>query len=135
MTRTMFFRRMKNSAIKILRILFEDKEMQGDRFDDLKCSKSGALSVDIKDIQASESYKKTRMQSDRVLGIKSSIEHNGKNISDANIDSLGRITLPKTLRNKIAARSEIEFTELPNGRILILLTPHTATTERESPKK
>jgi hypothetical protein len=36
----------------------------------LKCSKSGALWVDIKDIHASVSYKKAREQSDRVLGIK-----------------------------------------------------------------
>lgn len=134
MTWIMFIRHLKNSALTLLRILFEDKDMRGDRFDDLKCSKSGALSVDIKDIQASESYKKARMQSDRVLGIKPKTEHNRKSISGAKIDSLGRISLPSTVRNKIAAGSEIEFSELPNGRILILLTPHTITTERDSPK-
>lgn len=130
----MFVRHLKNSAMKLLRALFEDKEMRGDRFDDLKCSESGALSVDIKDIQASESYKKARMQSDRVLGIISKTEQNRKSISDARIDSLGRISLPNTLRDKIAAGSEIEFAELPHGRILILLTPTTVTTERDSPK-
>jgi sugar lactone lactonase YvrE len=67
---TLSFNRLKERTIKALRFLFEDKEMRGDRFDDLKCSKSGALWVDIKDIHASVSYKKAREQSDRVLGIK-----------------------------------------------------------------
>lgn len=131
MTWTLFFPKLKDSSIKILRILFEDREMRGDRFDDLKCSKSGALSVDIKDIHASESYKKARMQSDRVLGIKSKTENNSDSISGTKIHSTGRISLPNIVRNKIAEGAEIEFAELLNGRILILLTPHTMNTERD----
>lgn len=131
MTWILSFRKLKDSSIKILRILFEDKEMRGDRFDDLTCSKSGALSVDIKDIQASESYKKARLQSDLVLGIKSKTEKNSVSISNAKIDSVGRISLPNAIRNKIVGGSEIEFAELPKGRILILLTPHTLITERD----
>lgn len=131
MSLSLTLQRLKANTIKILRFLFEDKEMQGDRFDDLTCSKSGALSVDIKDIQASESYKKARMLSDRVLGIKSKTENNSAKGSDAKIDSVGRISLPITVRKKIVGGSEIEFAELPKGRILILLTPHTLTTERD----
>jgi hypothetical protein len=123
--------KLKGNATKLLRFIFEDKEMRGDRFDDLTCSKSGALSVDIKDIQASESYKKARMQSDRVLGKKSKKENNSANISNAKIDSVGRISLPDTVRNKIVGGCEIEFAELPKGRILILLTPHTLITQRD----
>lgn len=133
MSLSLILQKLKDNTIKVLRFLFEDNEMRGDRFDDLKCSKSGALSVDIKDIQASESYKKARMQSDRVLGIKSKTENNSKSISGAKIDSLGLISLPNTVRNKITGGSEIEFAELPNGRILILLTPHTMNTERDPP--
>lgn len=134
MTLTMLFRNVKNRGIKLLRTLFEDKEMRGNRFDDLKCSESGALSVDIKDIQASEPYKKARMQSDRVLGIKSKAENDSKSFSVAKIDSLGRLSLPNTVRKKIAGESEVEFAELSNGKILILLTPHTTNTEPDFPK-
>lgn len=130
MSLSLTIQKLKGNATKLLRFIFEDKEMRGDRFDDLKCSKSGALSVDIKDIQASESYKKARMQSDRVLGKKSKTEHNSADISNAKIDSVGRISLPNTVRNKIVEGCEIEFVELPKGRILILLTPNTFITQQ-----
>jgi hypothetical protein len=131
MSLSLILQRLKDNTIKILRFIFEDEEMRGDRFDDLICAKSGALSVDLKDIQASESYKKARMQSDLVLGIKSKTENNSSRGSDAKIDSAGRISLPITVRKKIVGGFEIEFAELPKGRILILLTPHTLTTERD----
>ena len=71
------------------------------------------------------------MQSDRVLGIKSKTENNSVSISNAKIDSVGRISLPNAIRNKIVGGSEIEFAEISKGRILILLTPHTLITERD----
>jgi hypothetical protein len=123
MTWIVSFRKLKNSSIKILRLLFEDKEMRGDRFDDLKCSKSGALSVDIKDIHASESYKKARDQSDRVLGIKPKTGTDSEKMPGIKIDSLGRISLPLSIRKKINEKTEIKFRKLDNGRILLLLIP------------
>lgn len=120
---TLFFRRLKDSSIKILRILFEDKEMRGDRFDDLKCSKSGALSVEINDIHASESYKKAREQSDRVLGRITNTCATREKVSDIKIDSFGRISLPYRIRKKITEKTKIEFRELADGRILLVLAP------------
>jgi len=119
---TLSFRRLKDSSIKILRILFEDKEMRGDRFDDLKCSKSGALSIDIKDIHASESYKKAREQSDRVLGRTLKAGANRETVSGIKIDTLGRISLPYSIRKKITNKTEIELRELEDGKMILLLT-------------
>jgi len=123
MTWILSFRKLKDRSIKILRFLFEDKEMRGDRFDDLKCSKSGALSIDINDIHASESYKKAREQSDRVLGKEPKTRADREKVLEIKIDSFGRISLPYCIRKKITEKTKIKFRELADGRILLVLTP------------
>jgi bifunctional DNA-binding transcriptional regulator/antitoxin component of YhaV-PrlF toxin-antitoxin module len=117
--------------MKILRFIFEDKEMRGDRFDDLKCSKSGAIWVEIKDIQASDSYKKAREQSDTVLGVKSYISNIGVIASNIRIDSRGRILLPNSTRRKITEETNVEFIELTDGKFVILLSPKIEITARQ----
>jgi hypothetical protein len=116
------FRKLKENTVKVLRILFEDKEMQGDRFDDLKCSTSGAIWVEIENIHSSASYKKARLQSNRVLGLKPNIDtHQGKT-PDIQIDSHGRIILPSKIRKTITHDTIIQLKELSDGRVIILLS-------------
>jgi bifunctional DNA-binding transcriptional regulator/antitoxin component of YhaV-PrlF toxin-antitoxin module len=130
MSLALILQKLKGNVIKILRFIFEDNEMSGDRFDDLKCSKGGALSVDIKDIHASPSYKEARAQSDRVLGIKSHINTENENMSEIRIDSFGRILLPSSIRKKITEGTHIEYRELDNGKLIILLSPKIKNTRR-----
>jgi bifunctional DNA-binding transcriptional regulator/antitoxin component of YhaV-PrlF toxin-antitoxin module len=130
MSLALIFQKLKGYTIKTLRFLFEDREMRGDRFDGLKCSKSGAIWVDIADVQASESYKKAREQSDRVLGIKPNINMENETIPEIRIDSFGRIILPSSIRKKIAEETHIEFREFDDGKIVILLSPRLGNTRR-----
>ena len=131
MSLSLILQKLKDNTIKVLRFLFEDKEMQGDRFDDLKCSKSGAMWVDIKDIQASDSYKKAREQSDIVLGIKAIVKNNGDNTSDTRIDSFGRVLLPNNIRRQIVKKTQVELGELADGNWIILLSPEIGTKDRQ----
>lgn len=68
-----------------------------------------------------------RMKSHRVLGIKSQAETVSDNISGTKIDLLGRISFPNRVCAKIIRGCEIEFEELTNESIAILLTPATTT--------
>lgn len=96
--------------------------MRGDTFEDLKYSKSGALPVDIENIQASYSYKKAREQSDRVLGIKPSIQFERKSMSNTKVDSLGQILLPHSARKTMTEEAQIELYEQDDWKFIILLT-------------
>jgi len=98
---------------EMLRPLLEDKEMRGDDFSHLRVTESGCLYID----EQSDAYKQiiTRPRKHHSLhGVEPHLRQTAPRV-----DSLGRIILPLSIREKLGPGWAVECEQLESGGYVI----------------
>lgn len=98
---------------EILRPLLEDKEMRGADFSHLRFTKSGAAYID----EQSDTFQQIIAQP-RNPHFPPCLEHQLRQ-SAPRIDTLGRIILPLSIREKLGPEWTVEYDELEAGGYII----------------